>query len=538
MEKIADNSQLIEKTAHIRGLESEYVPHAGGLGITKQIFTKEKGISIETLYKTIRASPEITACIVATIEDIMADSWRFVGSDSAKNKARKFQLTSNLYKVLTNAIFDLIGTGDAYILKLSVDEKAVKSLISKLTEKIAKSMELFNSKFKFNKNTVYELLEQDVKIPKDLQLLKASTVSINFDETGKLLSYEQKVGGKVVRVYQPKDIIHLSLFNIGGQPYGFTPLETALSDVATLIFAKEFAGKYFENDGIPYFIFHMPDATPDDRNYTNLVKELKELKKEANKYRSMVVTGNVTSEQVNKFNKDMEFAKLISHFTQVILMTMGVPAHRVNLTIDVRQIGGAVNRAYEGYYKKLSFMQQIIENSLNSELWNSWNVELRFNKVYKIDEMREAQVIQILTTAGLVTVEEAREMMGLEPEKPKGTEPRGQSPIGMDTSINQRAGESDPKKPKNTQDNQTKIAKSFEESLEVNYPDFIRIVEHKMGTGNFDNANVLYIETIDQFVLFFSDGNWKYKTKVDKKTLVDIEKFRFEKLRNAVKLFT
>lgn len=533
---IPENSEIIEKTAHIRGLEVEYVPHAGGLGITKQLFSKERGVNIDTLYKTIRASPEIAACITATIEDIMADSWRFVGSDSAKKKAKEFQLISNLYKVLTNAIFDLIGTGDAYILKLSVDEKAVKSLIKKLTENLAKSMELVNSKFKFNKNTVYELLEQDIKMPKDLQLLKASTVSINFDETGKLLSYEQKVGGKVARVYRPKDIIHLSLFNIGGQPYGFTPLETALSDIATLIFAKEFAGKYFENDGIPYFIFHMPDASPDDKNYTNLVTELKNLKKEANKYRSMVITGNVTSEQVNKFNKDMEFAKLIQHFTQIILMVMGVPAHRVNLTIDVRQVGGAVNRAYEGYYKKLSFMQQIIENSLNSELWNNWHVEMKFNRVYKIDEMREAQVIQILTTAQLITVEEAREMMGLEPKMPPGTKPMGQSPLGMDTSINQRAGESDPNKPKNTQDNQTKIAKSFEESLEVNYFDFIKIVENKLGTGNFDKANVLYIETIDQFILFFSDGSWKYKTKVIKNS-IDIEKFRFEKLRNAVKLF-
>ncbi len=466
MENTGKNPQEIEKTAHIRGLETEYVPHATGLGITKKIFTKESGVSIETLYKTIRACPEIAACMVAIVEDLMADSWRFIGSKSAKNNAKAFQLKANMYKVLSNAYFELLGIGDAYILKLSVNESQIKSVIAKLTKKIAKSIGVdMAKKIKFNETTtkeaVYELLKQDVKQPKDLQLLKASTVSINFDETGKILSYEQKVGGEVVRVYQPNDIIHLTLFNIGGQPYGFTPLETALSDVATLIFAKEFAGKYFENDGIPYFIFHMPDSTPDDRNYKNLVKELKELKKRANKYRSMVVTGNVTSEQVNKFNKDMEFAKLIMHFTQIILMTMGVPAHRVNLTIDVKQVGGAVNRAYEGYYKKLQFIQQMTENSLNSELWNNFNVEMRFNKVYKIDEMREAQVVQILTQAGLVTVEEAREMMGLEPEKPKGTEPIRTSPVGMDTSTNQRAEQSDPNKPKNTQDNQTKNLHKF-----------------------------------------------------------------------------
>lgn len=464
LEKIEENlekNKHIEKASHIRGLETEYVPHASGLGITKQIFSKERGINVDTLYKTIRASPEVASCIVASIEDLMADSWRYIGSKSAKDKAKAFQYKANVYKTLSNAFFDLIGTGDAYILKLSVDEEAVKSLIKKLTEKIGKTLGVdIKKQIKFDENTtkeaVYELLKQDLKQPQDLQLLKASTVTINFDKTGKVLSYEQKVGGEIVRVYSPKDIIHLSLFNIGGQPYGFTPLETALSDIATLIFAKEFAGKYFENDGIPYFLFHMPDAKPDDRNYNLLVKELKELKKEANKYRSLVLTGNVVAQQVNKFNKDMEFAKLVQHFTQVILMTMGMPAHRVNLTIDVRQVGGAVNRAYEGYYKKLSFIQQIVENSLNSELWKDFNVEMRFNKIYKIDEMREAQVVQVLTQAGLVTVEEAREMMGLEPEKPKGTEPIRTSPVSMDTSTNQRAQQGDQNKPKNTEDNKLK----------------------------------------------------------------------------------
>jgi len=536
MKNIEKKPKLVEKASHVRGLETTYVPHATGLGIQKKPFSRENSANVDLLYNTIRASPEIAACITATIEDLMADSWRFVGSKDAKKKAKAFQLKSKFLKVMTNALFDLIGTGDAYVLKLAVNENQIKSIIKNLTNKL--SLKEFG--IKFNKQTVYELIKQEVTIPKDLQLLKASTVSINFDQTGKVLGYEQRVGGKVARVYKPEDVIHLSLFNIGGEPYGFTPLETALSDVATLIFAKEFAGNYFENDGIPYFIFHMPNATPDDRNYKNLVTELKELKKKANKYRSMVVTGEVTSEQVNKFNKDMEFSKLIMHFTQVILMTMGVPSHRVNLTMETKQVGGSVNRAYEGYYKKLAFMHQVIESTLNSELWNDFKVEIKFNKVYKIDEMRESQIVQILTQAQLITVEEAREMMGLEPELPKGTMPNATAPNTgkADVDPNQRKLSEDPDKPKNTQDNQTKsIKKSVEETLEVSYLDFLTIVENKTGLGNFDQANVLYMETMDKFILFFSDGSWKYKTKVYKETL-DIEKFKFEKLRNAVKLFT
>jgi hypothetical protein len=217
-------------------------------------------------------------------------------------------------------------------------------------------------------------------------------------------------------------------------------------------------------------------------------------------------------------------------------MFMGVPAHRINLTIDVRQVGGAVNRAYEGYYKKLSFIQKILENSFNLELWDAFNVEMKFNRVYKIDEMREAQIIQILTQANLITVEEAREMMGLEPEKPKGTEPNKTSPVfGRTETDTNRPRENESQEPKEIpMDNQLKmLTKSFEESLEVSYKDFVKIVENKVP---FDKANILYIETVDQFILFFSDGNWKYKTKVNKKDAGS--SFKLEKLRNAVKLFT
>lgn len=452
MEINENNSKIMTKASHIRGLESEYTIHAGKMGLDKAIFSKDTSVNVETLYKVVRSSPEVAACAVAIVEDTMADYWRWVGSKDAKKKASTFALKSNFYKIMANAILELIFTGDAYILKLAVDEKKIKSICKKVTENLAKAL-----KVKLNKDIVYEMIEQEVKTPKDLQLLKASTVKINFDETGQVLSYEQEVGGQLKRVYKPQDVIHLSLWNIGGQPYGFTPLETAMNDMATLIFAKEFAGNYFENDGMPYFIFHMPDSTPDDRNYKNIVQELKNLKKQSNKYRSMVVTGNVTAEQVSKFNKDMEFAKLIQHFTQIVLMFMGVPAHRVNLTIDVRQVGGAVNRAYEGYYKKIEFMQKVIENSLNVELWEPFNVEMKFNKVYKIDEMREAQVIQILTAAGLITVEEAREKMGLEPEKPKGTEPiRTAATFGSSETNTSRPKENENQEPKDKTNNQLK----------------------------------------------------------------------------------
>lgn len=533
MEK--DSKPSVKKTTSVRGLEVEYVPHATFAGIAKDIFSSEKGVTMDTLYQVAQASPEVTACLLAQVEDVIADEWRFnpYSSNDKKGKgqtanALKFQVESNYYKVLTDALFDLFTTGNAYILKLSVNADAVKSVMEEMTRKLKKD---YNVKIK--KGEIVRLITQETSKPKDLQLLKASTVKINFDQTGAISSYEQEVQ-TAKRVYKPEDILHLSLVNVGGQPYGFSPLEPLLSDIGTLIFAKEFAGKYFENDGIPYFIFKMPEENPDGRNYKLLKKELKELKKKTEKYRSMVLTGNVEHEQVNKFNKDMEFAKLIEHFTMKIFMGLGVPPHRVHYTSTTQKDATqTVGKEETGYYKKMSFIQKGIENILNKELWNFFDVHMQFKRSYKIDEMREAEIIRILTEIGAITIEEARERMGMDPRIPKGTMAK---PIGSDKNIDmerdKKREQGIDQEPKDKTDNKLKtINKSFEKAILIDYSTFVAVVEQKVGLNDFTKANVLYMEMDNEFILFFSDGTWTYKTKV-----IKTEEFRVEQMQNFIEI--
>jgi len=506
---MAKKSEKIEKTTTIRGLEEEFVPHSPSWGIAKDIFTSETGVNVETLYEVVEHVPEVLGCINAIIEDIMADGWRFEGSKSAIKNAKKFQLKSKFYKILTNAIFDLIITGNAYILKLQVDEDKLKEVIVTLRKNLLKNFAINPKDLDIKKNAVFELIDQDFKIPNDLQLLKASTVKINFDETGEIKSYVQNVGGNI-RTYRPKDIIHLSLLNVGGQPYGLSNLEPALSDIGTLIFAKEYVGKYFENDGIPYFMFNLPEASPDDRNYKALKDGLKELKKKENKFRTMVTTGKVEVNEIKRFDKDMEFAKLIQHFTQIILMALGVPAHRVNYTIDVKQTPAQqIGKIETGYYKKIAFIQKNLEETLNRELWDAFNVEMKFKRGYKIDEMREAQIIQILSQTGAITLEEARERIGMEPELPKGN---SLNSVGDDKAINERKDKKQEQGVEEFPDNLDNKLKSFDE-VEVDFERLKLLVERVMP---FDNANILYYETPEEYIILWHDGKWRYKARVPK----------------------
>lgn len=532
----------------IRGLEEEYVPHAG-FGITKDIFSPETGITMDTLYSTVQASPEVTACFIAIIEDVIADSWRLTSlSKSSRTKtekekeAKEFEKKSRFLKKLIDSVFDLLATGNAYLLKLSVDEEKLETLVTSMTRSVAKK---FKVKGFFSQKRVLELVKQNLKSdkPKDLQLLKASSVKINFDETGTIKSYQQEVAGKT-RAYSPKDIIHVKLMSIGGQPYGFTSLEPLLSDIAVLIFAKNYAGSYFENDGTPTFMMNMPRESPNGRNYKNLKKELKELKKKSQKYRTLITTGEINVDQITKFNKDLEFSKLIDHWTRIVLMCLGVPARRVHYAgMQKDDEAKAVGKDDSGYQKKISFMQKVIEEVFNLELWDLFDVKMTFKRSYKIDEMREAEITRILAEVGAITIQEARERIGMEPEIPKGDMARS---IGSDNRARDQGNtnaEQNPKTSEENRDNKLKMKltkakyKSFNsDAILVPFETFRLIVERHVGTGNFVKGNVLYLESVDEFALFFNDGNWKYKARVLKKSQEENEEFKLEYLRNFIKL--
>ena len=527
---MAKKSEKIEKTASVRALEDTWTPSYFN-GTEKTLFTSEKGVDMNILYSVVKQSPEVMGCIQAITEDIMADEWKFVGK-AKKNleDAKDFAKRVNLYKILTNVIYEFLTTGNSYTLKLSVNAEAIKTLLTQVTKNIAKENNL-----DFGKRS--EILLQDMTKPKDLQIIKSSTVNIQFDETGNVQNYIQKVGSSPARVFKEEDVIHISLANIGGEPYGFTGLEPLLSDVATLIFAKNYAGKFFENDGTPNFLFMMPEDNPDSRNVQALKTELRELKKKDQKFRNIVVTGKVDVKQLMKFDKDMEYSKLIQHFTQIILIGMGVPTHRINYTITDSQSGSQINRAYEGYYKKISFYQRLIENQLNRDLFIPFfKVELKFNRAYKIDEMREAQIAQILAQIGAVTIEEIRDRIGMDPEIPAGTLPiktGDQNNIDFNADKKREQGqENNPKKPDANIDNKLK---SFQNEIDVGFEEFTSIVEKFTGEGGFALAKLLYRETEDSFVLYFNDGSWVYKSIVLKSS-IDIEAFKFEKLRNAVRI--
>ena len=277
-------------------------------------------------------------------------------------------------------------------------------------------------------------MKPDIYSPKVLFPLMSRSIYINYDIHGRITSYVQRprnsntafqsgsaqanpdvpstyaygqMGSSYGVQFLPEEVIHFPYEPVGDQIYGNSPLQTAVYDVACLWYAKTYGGLFFQNDATPSYIFNLPDDSPDSQNYKKFVEAIKEHRQ--NPHRNMVITGNVGINKVASLSKDLEFSNFIDKFTQRVMLSYGATA-RFSHLFGVNQTPPSM----ESYYKQINSIQTEYEDTLNNELFDSFGVEFYFNRVYKRDETREADIAVKLTNL-CWTVNEAREYLGFKP---------------------------------------------------------------------------------------------------------------------------
>jgi len=372
----------------------------------------ERRVEVHDFYSWLKLSPELMGIISAVVDDLMGEQLEWKGSQSAIAQAQAFCKRNHFRKKLYSGLQDMVLIGDGYLGVRILTTNNAKAMISDMKRDAGIHETAWRT------DLLIEKLRQkspQVFYPRELFVLKATTIKIDYDEHGIVRSYIQKVPGNSKKVkFDPDEVIHLSMNNLGHDVYGNSPNNSCLNEIAILWYAKDYAGMFFQNDGTPDFIHVLPDENPQSANYKKFVKIIREHKKAKNKHKSMVFTGNVESKQLNQFNKDLEFPNLIDVFSQRMLMAWNMPPTRLS------QIKGnyrANIESNEGYYKKINRLQLELEETLNNELfWRFGNVEIRFPRVYKRDETREADIVNRLVGKPVWSVNEGRVYLGKLPK--------------------------------------------------------------------------------------------------------------------------
>jgi len=349
-------------------------------------------------WRDFRRNPELMSPITIMITDIMGDKPIFVAPDGKKlgrNKmleADKFWQLNRGKETVSGCLYDMFTTGDGYIWKGSPTKDQVNDISKEIIDRYAAVRKL-SSKERDNLY-IKTIQDEDLKKPKIFDYIASSTVSIESTPQ-EIIGYIQRSNGLEIN-FNPKEVIHFRFMTIDGKVEGFSPVEALFAEIALLWLVKGNMIAVMENGGAPDQVYILPKEIAGSKNHDLLVDTLTKYKSVRQRHGGMVFTGEVNIEKVGSDVKDLEYQELALYITSNIAYSFQIPVTRIPYLIGKAASGGdSGGLAEKGYWTRISEIQDMIENLLNNQMFDKLGWAIRFNRSYKQDEVREAQVFNM-----------------------------------------------------------------------------------------------------------------------------------------------
>lgn len=193
-------------------------------------------------------------------------------------------------------------------------------------------------------------------------------------------------------VFKKDDIVHLRYMRVNGEVQGFSPAQALTAEITLLWMVKENMLSFMRNGGAPDKIFILPTEIAKSNNHKYLIETLRKYKSIQERHGNLVFTGDLKIEDLQGTPKDLEYKDLALYITSNIAFAYRIPVSRIPYLIGASASKGDSGGLSEsGYWNSISMLQDSIEDTLNSQLFEELGWAIRFPRKYKQDEVREAQ---------------------------------------------------------------------------------------------------------------------------------------------------
>lgn len=223
-------------------------------------------------------------------------------------------------------------------------------------------------------------------------------------------------GKKVEKTYTPKEIMHFRSPNPNNPYRGLGAVEAAAEVIDTDNLAQQTMKKFFENGAIINFIL-TTEAKITDEQLKRLHAEFRSSWTGArNAFKVPILGGGLKPESIQPSNKEQEFLSQLEWYRDKIMVLFGNTKASLGIIDDVNR---ASHESSIISWRKNSIKPEMeaIVNTLNEFLVPKFGQNLILTFKDPVGEDRTAIVEEAvkLTHADLITPNEAREQLGLEP---------------------------------------------------------------------------------------------------------------------------
>jgi HK97 family phage portal protein len=344
------------------------------------------------MWHRLKRTPEMISVINILITDILGERVQWLDTDgcalplSKERKAKKWWRDNMGKDVLSSMLFDAFLTGEGYLWKGQPDETEVKEAVKKAIGNLGLGLNKLQVKELYSK----AIQDEAVKKTKKLDYVASSTVHIIHDQV-EIYGYEQVVNTMIAR-FKPEEIIHYRYMSINGEVNGFSPAKALLMEILLLTAIKENMMAWMNNGGAPDKVFVLPKELANSPNHQYLIETLRKYKRVQNRHGNLVFTGEIDIQDLQGNPKDMEFKELALYITSNFAFAWQIPVSRIPYLIgSAASKGDSGGLGEAGYWNKISSIQDTLEDLLNSQLFEPMGYNIKFNRKYKQDEIRDAQ---------------------------------------------------------------------------------------------------------------------------------------------------
>lgn len=324
----------------------------------------------------------IRACVDALINETMARGWEFYPEDEKKTHKRVIEKLTDWFKhpneqdtddeLLRMLLVDWIVTGDAFL----------------------------------------ELTPNKAGMITDLWVLDPQYMRIKVNEHGIIQQYVQRIHGKDVNFYDPKEIIHWKYQTTSDRMFGLSPMETLLQTAAGDLVARDYNNKFFQNAATPRLHVDLGEGVE--------LREVKEFMEYWNKefkgkpFKNIFTGGGAVIKEISFTNTDMQYMEYQKMNATKIMSVFGVPPIQIGV---VEQSNRFNAREQREIWKetRVQPLQRRFSEGINKILdrMGIMNVRFRFVGLDKPDELREMKISSMKLKMGLITINEWRAEQGL-----------------------------------------------------------------------------------------------------------------------------
>ena len=262
----------------------------------------------------------------------------------------------------------------------------------------------------------------------NLYPVDGATIRPNIDEYGLLAkpAYYQYLEQTATGVepdaeFDEQDLV---IFQINPQVqngrvgYGLSPVEAIIQTVVTTLQASIYNESLFNSKQLPPFIANLPKVSKED--LMNFKFQFMKSVEEDIWTTAFVNTENLDIKPLRPSNQDMQFAQLNEWLAKIIFSAFELSGQNFGMTMDInRATSESQERLEQGAHNVIDEVQDRINRCVVAELAQTNSrfdeVEFKFDSVNKQDEKAKADIAQIYLTNGVVSPNEVRHDMGLEP---------------------------------------------------------------------------------------------------------------------------